>query len=165
MSRHKGLSHRFSSRTKSIAIYTGAAPENVERRCWGGARSMTGATGQLIVNMTKTGCCYYYYFIWIIKSLYRRISNVYGECGSIIALSLSVWGHARNYFYLFIFPAERAYTPVIFGYAFCRIMQSAWMKRLTTMNQLRDIRNKSAESLKTNNNNKKKYIYIYSLIM
>ncbi len=108
MSRHKGLSHRFSSRTKSIAIYTGAAPENVERRCWAGARSMTGATGQLIVNMTKTGCYYYYYFIWIIKSLYRRISNVYGECGSIIALSLSVWGHARNYFYLFIFSCGKS---------------------------------------------------------
>ncbi len=40
----------------------GVAPENVERRCRGGARSMTGGAGQLIVNMTKTGC-YYYYFI------------------------------------------------------------------------------------------------------
>ncbi len=29
----------------------------------GGARSMTGGAGQLIVNMTKTGCCYYYFFI------------------------------------------------------------------------------------------------------
>ncbi len=33
-------------------------------------------------------------------------------------------GRARNYFYLFIFPAERAYTPVIYGRAFCRLMQS-----------------------------------------
>ncbi len=28
----------------------------------GGARSMTGRAGQLIVNMTKTGC-YYSYFL------------------------------------------------------------------------------------------------------
>ncbi len=41
----------------------GAAPENVERRCWGGARSMTGGAGQLIVNMTKTGCYYYYFYM------------------------------------------------------------------------------------------------------
>ncbi len=99
MSRHKGLSHRFSSRTKSIAIYRGGA-----RECWTqvlrGARSMTGATGQLIVNMTKTGCYYYYYFIWIIKSLYRRISNVYEECGSIIALSCM---GARTQLFLFIY--------------------------------------------------------------
>ncbi len=126
-------------------IWSGAAPENVERRCWGGARSMTGGAGQLIVNMTKTGCCYYYYFIWIIKSLYRRISNVYEECGSIIALNLLHGGaHAIIFIYLF-FP--RAYTPLIFGCAFCRIMQSPWMERVTTMNQLTDIRNKSAESL------------------
>ncbi len=45
---------------------------------------MTGRDGQLIVNMTKTGC-YYYYFYMNNKSLYRRISNVYEECG-IIAL-------------------------------------------------------------------------------
>ncbi len=124
------------------------------RECWtqvlGGARSMTGGAGQLIVNMTKTGCYYYYYFIWIIKSLYRRISNVYEECGSIIALRLLHGGaHAIIFIYLF-FPAERAYTPVIFGCAFCRLMQSPWMENVTTMNQLTDIRNKSAESLKTN---------------
>ncbi len=88
-----------------------------------------------------------------------------GNVGVLSLLAYLYGGtHAIIFIYLF-FPAERAYTPVIFGYAFCRIMQSAWMKRLTTMNQLRDIRNKSAESLKTNNNNKKIYIYIYSLIM
>ncbi len=44
--------------------------------------------------------------------------------GSIIALSLLHGGaHAIIFIYLF-FPAERAYTPVIFGRAFCRIMQS-----------------------------------------
>ncbi len=59
-------------------------------------------------------------------------------------------------FFYFIFPAERAYTPVIFGCAFCRLMQSPWTERVTTMNQLTDIRNKSAESLKTN---KKKKIF------
>ncbi len=33
---------------------------------------------------------------------------------------------ARTQLFLFIqfFPAERAYTPVIFGRAFCRLMQS-----------------------------------------
>ncbi len=41
-----------------------------------------------------------------------------------LALSLYCMGRARNYFYLFIFPVERAYTPDIFGCAFCRIMQS-----------------------------------------
>ncbi len=140
----------------NIQIYfshylTGAAPENFERRCWGGARSMTGGAGQLIVNMTKTGCYYYYFFIWIIKSLYRRISNVYEECGIIIALTLlyDLGARTQSFLYLF-FPAERAYTPVIFGCAFCRLMQSLWMERVTTMNQLTDIRNKSAESLKTN---------------
>ncbi len=36
----------------------------------------------------------------------------------------TAWGaHAIIFIYLF-FPAERAYTPVIFGCAFCRIMQS-----------------------------------------
>ncbi len=89
-------------------------------------------------------------FIWIIKSLYRRISNVYEECGSIIVLSLLHGGaHAIIFIYLF-FPAERAYATVIFACAFCRLMQSPWMERVTTMNQLTDIRNKSAESLKTN---------------
>ncbi len=83
---------------------------------------MTGGAGQLIVNVTKTGCYYYYYFILIIKSLYRHISNVYEECGSIIALSL-LHAHAIIFIYLF-FLAERAYTPVIFGCAFCRLMQS-----------------------------------------
>ncbi len=71
------------------------------RRCWGGARSMIRGAGQLIVNMTKTGC-YYYYFIWIIKSL-RRISNVYEECGSIISLSLLYVIGARTQSFLFIF--------------------------------------------------------------
>ncbi len=66
------------------------------------------------------------------------------------------WGRTRNNFLHFIFPAERAYTPVIFGCVFCRLMQSPWMERVTTMNQLTDIRNKSAESLKTN---LKKYIF------
>ncbi len=81
---------------------------------------------------------------------------------NILSLLAYLYGgtHAIIFIYLF-FPAERAYTPVIFGYAFCRIMQSPRMERLTTMNQLRDIRNTSAESLKTNNNNKK-YIYIFS---
>ncbi len=33
------------------------------------------------------------------------------------------WGaHAIIFIYIF-FPAERAYTPVIFGCAFCRLMQ------------------------------------------
>ncbi len=49
---------------------------------------------------------------------------MFEECGSIIALSLLHGGaHAIIFIYLF-FPAERAYTPVIFGCAFCRIMQS-----------------------------------------
>ncbi len=26
---------------------------------------MTGGAGQLIVNMTKTGCCYYYYYFYM----------------------------------------------------------------------------------------------------
>ncbi len=84
------------------------------------------------------------------------ISNVYEECGSIIALSLlyDMGAHTQSFLYL-IFSAERAYTPIIFGCAFCRLMQSSWMERVTTMNQLTDIRNKSAESLKTNNNKKK----------
>ncbi len=110
---------------------------------------MTGGAGQLIVIWPKQ-VVIIIIFIWIIKSLYRRISNVYEECVSIIALSLLHGGaHAIIFIYLF-FPAERAYTPVIFGRAFCRIMKSLWMERVTTMNQLTDIRNKSAESLKTN---------------
>ncbi len=129
--------HSFCSFCNSA----GAVPENVERRCWGGARSMK--RGSWAINSK-------YIFIWIIKSLYRRISNVYEECGSIIALSLLHGGaHAIIFIYLF-FPAERAYTPVIFGCAFCRLMQAPWMERITTMNQLTDIINKSAESLKTN---------------
>ncbi len=31
------------------------------------------------------------------------------------------WGRARN---VLFFPAKRAYTPVIFGCTFCRLMQS-----------------------------------------
>ncbi len=83
---------------------------------------MAGGAGQLIVNMTKTGC-YYYYFYMNNKITIWRISNVYEECGSIIALSLHGGAHAM--FYLKKFPAERAYTPVIFGCAFSRIMQSS----------------------------------------
>ncbi len=52
----------------------------------------------------------------------------------------------QSFFNLF-FPAERAYTPVIFGCAFFRLMQSPSMERVTIMNQLTDIRNKFAESL------------------
>ncbi len=33
------------------------------------------------------------------------------------------WGRAHNVLLLF-FPAKRAYTPAIFGCAFCRLMQS-----------------------------------------
>ncbi len=44
------------------------------------------------------------------------------ECGSIIALSHG-GAHAIIFINLY-FPAERAYTPVIFGCAFCRLMQS-----------------------------------------
>ncbi len=68
---------------------------------------------------------------------------------SRLAYSMT-WGCASNHFFYLIFPVERAYTPIIFGCAFCRLMQSPWMERVTTMNQLTDIRNKSAESLKTN---------------
>ncbi len=59
------------------------------------------------------------------------------------------WGARTQSFIFIIFSAERAYTTVIFGCAFCRLMP--WMERVTTMNQLTEI-NKSAESLKTNKN-------------
>ncbi len=42
-----------------------------------------------------------------------------------------------------------------FWCAFCHLMQSPWMERVTTMNQLTDIRNKSAESLENQFKNKK----------
>ncbi len=138
---YKGLSYLFSSRTKSISIlYAGAAPENVERRCWGGARSMTGRDGQLIVNMTKTGCYYYYFYM----NNKITIIGAFQMCMRNVGLS-RLWGRTHNDFYYLFFPVERVYTPVIFGYAFCRIMQSPWMERVTTMNQLTDIRNKSAK--------------------
>ncbi len=57
------LPHNAETNCSKINMYPGAAPENVERRCWGGARSMTGGAGQLIVNMTKTGCYYYYFYM------------------------------------------------------------------------------------------------------
>ncbi len=58
----------------------GAAPENVERRCNINARSMTGGAGQLIVpKYDKNRLLLLLFFIWIIKSLYRRIPNVYEE--------------------------------------------------------------------------------------
>ncbi len=90
--------------------YTRAAPENFKRRCWGSARSMTGGAGQLIVNMTKTG--YYYYFflyIWIIKTLYRRISNVYEEYGSIFALSLLYDMGACTQYFIFYFSCGKSF--------------------------------------------------------
>ncbi len=49
-------------------------------------------------------------FMWNVGVL-SRLAYLYGGT------------HAIIFIYLF-FPAERAYTPVIFGYAFCRIMQS-----------------------------------------
>ncbi len=55
---------KWLSQPVSVHVITGVAPENIERRCWGGARSMTGGAGQLIVNMTKTGCYYYYYYVY-----------------------------------------------------------------------------------------------------
>ncbi len=64
---------------------------------------MTGGAEQLIVNMTKTGCCYYYFLVL-----------------SRLAYCMT-WGRARNHFFIIIFSAERAYTPVIFGCAFCRL--------------------------------------------
>ncbi len=70
--------------------------------------------------------------------------------------------HAIIFIYLF-FPVERAYTPVIFGCAFCRIMQSPWMERVTTMNQLTDIRNKFAESLKTKKIYNNNLLYVVRL--
>ncbi len=75
-----------------------------------------------------------------------------GNVGVLSRLAYCMGARTQLFLFLFFFPAERAYrpTPVIFGRAFCRIMQSPWMERVTTMNQLTDIRNKSAESLKTN---------------
>ncbi len=72
-----------------------------------------------------------------------------GNVAVLSRLAYCMGAHAIIFIYLF-FPAERAYTPVIFGCVFCRLMQYPWMERVTTMNQLTDIRNKSAESLKTN---------------
>ncbi len=42
-------------------------------------------------------------------------------------------------------------------------MQSPWMERVTTMNQLTDIRNKSAESLKTQKNYNNNLLYVVRL--
>ncbi len=50
---------------------------------------------------------------------------MFEECGSIITLSLLYdLGVRTQSFFYFIFSVERAYTPVIFGCAFCRLMQS-----------------------------------------
>ncbi len=68
------------------------------------------------------------------------------------------WGRARNNLFIYFFLLKEL-TPVILGCAFCRLMQSPWMERVTTMNQLTDIRNKSAESLKTKKK-KKKLLYV-----
>ncbi len=47
-----------------------------------------------------------------------------GNVGVLSRLAYTAWGaHAIIFIYLF-FPVERAYTPDIFGCAFCRIMQS-----------------------------------------
>ncbi len=84
---------------------------------------MTGGAGQLIVNMTKTGC-YYYYFYMNNKITIGAFQMFMRNVGVLSRLAYCMGGaHAIIFMYLF-FPVERAYTPVIFGCAFCRIMQS-----------------------------------------
>ncbi len=61
------------------------------------------------------------------------------------------WGRARNHYFIYFFLRKVLILLYIFGCAFCRLMQSPRMERVITMNQLTDIRNTSAESLKTNN--------------
>ncbi len=70
--------------------------------------------------------------------------------GVLSRLAYCMGARMQSFLFIYFFPAERAYTPVIFGCAFCRLMQSPWMERVTTINQLTDTINKSAESLKTN---------------
>ncbi len=68
--------------------------------------------------------------------------------GVLSRLAYCMGARTQLFLFIYFFPAERAYTPVIFGCVFCRLMQSPWMERVTTMNQLT---NKSAESLKIKN--------------
>ncbi len=51
------IAYSTDSRTSKLPKGRGSAAAE------GGARSMTGGAGQLIVNMTKTDC-YYYYFLY-----------------------------------------------------------------------------------------------------
>ncbi len=44
--------------------------------------------------------------------------------GVLSGLAYCDMGSLTQSFLFFIFPAERAYIPVIFGCAFCRLMQS-----------------------------------------
>ncbi len=46
-----------------------------------------------------------------------------GNVGVLSRLAYCMGAHAIIFIYLF-FPAERPYTPVIFGCVFCRLMQS-----------------------------------------
>ncbi len=154
------LGFTFRNIRQTIAYSTDSRTSKLPKsRCWGGARSMTGGAGQLIVNMTKTGCYYYIFIFWfimilIIKSLYRRISNVYENVGVLSRLAYCMtWERARNHFLLFFLLKELRLPSFldVLSVVSCR----EWS--VTTMNQLTDIRNKSAESLKT----KKKINLLY----
>ncbi len=79
--------------------WTGAAPENVERRCWGGAR-------QLIVNMTKTGC-YYYYFYMNNKNHYIGAFQMFMRNVGVLSRLAYCMG-ARTQLFLFIYSCGKS---------------------------------------------------------
>ncbi len=64
---------------------------------------MTGGAGKLIVNMNKTGC-YYYYFYMNNKNHYIGAFQMFmRNVGVLSRLAYTAWGRTRNYFYLFNF--------------------------------------------------------------
>ncbi len=69
------LGFTFRNIRQTIAYSTDSRTSKLPKsRCWGGARSMTGGAGQLIVNMTKTGCYYYYFYILIYYDFNNKIT-------------------------------------------------------------------------------------------
>ncbi len=83
---------------------------------------MTGGAGQLIVNMTKTGC-YYYYFYMNNKITIGAFQMFMRNVGVLSRLAYCMVARTQLFLFIYFF-LRKELTPVIFGCVFCRIMQS-----------------------------------------
>ncbi len=105
---------------------------------------MTGGAGQLIVNMTKNRLLLLLLLLLLLYELINHYIGAFqmfmGNVGVLSRLAYCMGARTQLFLFIYFFLGKSLYS-CHFGRAFCRIMQSREMERVTTMNQLTDIRN------------------------